>query len=87
MYAEKSQIGTKIRCPDCETYTTVTPPLDSFETPEPSLGDGYNISDTSDAPTVIEPTFTGGYDLAEPYDAREEENSDGGKKPEDRPEA
>ena len=88
MYAEQSQIGTKIRCPDCETYTTVTPPLDSFETPEPSLGEGYSISGTSapsDPPTVIEPTFTGGYDLAEPDDPLEEDRPGGEEESEGSP--
>ena len=69
LYAEESQIGQQIRCPDCETYTTVTAPLDSAGLPEPSLGEGYDLSQTNapaERPTVIEPTFTGGYDLAEP---------------------
>ena len=87
MYAEESQIGKQIRCPDCETYTTVTRPLNSSEPIEPSLGEGYGISDKTaapDAPTVIEPTFTGGYDLAEPYDPREENDPDGGEEPDSR---
>ena len=82
LYAEESQIGQQIRCPDCETYTTVTSPLDSGVLPEPSLGEGYDLSETNapaERPAVIEPTFTGAYDLAEPEPSlpAEEDGADG----------
>lgn len=50
MYAEPSQIGQQIRCPDCETLTTVTAPLYSTDVTEPKSSGVYRIDGDSSGP-------------------------------------
>lgn len=52
LYAKRSQIGSKIECPDCESYTTVIPPLHSRHETEPSFSGGYSLSG-EDLPPII----------------------------------
>ena len=51
LYAEESQIGQQIQCPDCETFTTVTAPLYSTEVTEPDSSGVYRLGgDPPDPP-------------------------------------